>query len=98
MSEFTPGPWIITGQPRQARIIGPNGEAVGACRAKYRDAASYATRDANARLIAAAPDIYAALSSIATADPSKWEADVRDQFREWAQNVARAALSKASHD
>lgn len=51
-----------------------------------------------ADLIAAAPDMYAALSSIATADPSKWEADVRDQFREWAQNVARAALSKASHD
>lgn len=29
---------------------------------------------------------------IAAANPAQWEADVRDQFRAWAQNRARAAL------
>lgn len=49
--------------------------------------------DANARLIAAAPDLLAELQNIATADPSKWEPDVRDQFREWAQSRARLAIA-----
>lgn len=56
----TPGPWRIHGQPTQARIVGPSGEAVAACRAKYNDTESYATRDANARLIAATPKVLKA--------------------------------------
>lgn len=32
------------------------------------------------------------LQTIADADPAKWETDVRDQFRQWAQNRARAAI------
>lgn len=35
------------------------------------------------------------LRIIAEADPSKWDEDMRDQFREWAQNRARAALREA---
>lgn len=34
------------------------------------------------------------LEAIANADPSKWDADMRDQFREWAQSRARAAIAK----
>ena len=32
------------------------------------------------------------LRVIAAADPRKWESDVRDQFQQWAQNRARAAI------
>jgi len=36
----------------------------------------------------------AELRNIANADPSKWDADMRDQFQQWAQNRARAALAQ----
>ena len=39
-------------------------------------------------------ELRAELHRIATADPRKWEADVRDQFQQWAQNRARYALAK----
>lgn len=35
------------------------------------------------------------LRVIAAADPRKWESDVRDQFQQWAQNRARAAIDDA---
>ncbi len=35
------------------------------------------------------------LENIANAKPGEWDADVRDQFREWAQNRARQALTPA---
>lgn len=38
--------------------------------------------------------LVAELATIANADPAKWDADVRDQFREWSQNRARAALAQ----
>ena len=53
---------------------------------------------ANAHLIAAAPDLLAELQNIANADPSKWDADMRDQFQQWAQSRARAAIAKAEGD
>ena len=37
----------------------------------------------------------AELRNIANADPSKWDADMRDQFQQWAQNRARAVLNGA---
>jgi hypothetical protein len=40
-------------------------------------------------------DLVEALRGIADAKPSQWDPEVRDQFREWAQSVARAALAKA---
>lgn len=40
-------------------------------------------------------ELLAELKNIANADPSSWEADVRDQFRPWAQNRARHAIAKA---
>jgi hypothetical protein len=50
---------------------------------------------ANANVLAAAPDLLAELRNIAAADPSKWDEEVRHQFREWAQSRARAAIAKA---
>jgi chromatin segregation and condensation protein Rec8/ScpA/Scc1 (kleisin family) len=40
-------------------------------------------------------ELLAELRNIADADPSTWEPDVRDQFRQWAQNRARTAIAKA---
>jgi hypothetical protein len=51
---------------------------------------------ANARLIAAAPNLLAELQNIANANPREWDAEVRDQFQQWAQNRARAAIAKAT--
>lgn len=39
-------------------------------------------------------ELRAELHRIATADPRKWEVEVRDQFQQWAQNRARFALEK----
>lgn len=48
---------------------------------------------ANARLIAAAPDLLAELQNIANAEPSHWE--YPGDFRAWAQNRARTAIAQA---
>jgi hypothetical protein len=39
-------------------------------------------------------ELLAELRNIATADPSTWDADVRDQFRPWAQNRALSAMDR----
>lgn len=52
--------------------------------------------DDHARLIAAAPELLAVLRYIAIADPSRWYPEMRDQFRPWAQSVARDAIAKAT--
>ena len=67
----------------------------------YDDLTRTETAPAVAALIAAAPDLYAALEGIANADQSGWEPEYRTaaEFRRWAKNVARAALAKAvPHD
>jgi hypothetical protein len=97
-SKHTPGPWELELEPDGGFIItnGPaskDGTWVLAARGPIAHRA--AVSHANARLIAAAPDLLAELQNIANADPSKWEPDVREQFREWAQNRARAAIRKA---
>lgn len=40
-------------------------------------------------------ELLTELKIIANADPSKWDADVKDQFQQWAQNRARAVIAKA---
>ena len=69
MSKHTPGPWVarpyakgIEGNDLMPSIFGPDGRSIASCgNAKMR---SFETRDANARLIAAAPEMYAALKKI----------------------------------
>lgn len=46
--------------------------------------------------LSAHDDLVATLRGIAEADPAKWDAEVRDQFREWAQSRARFAIAKAT--
>lgn len=40
--------------------------------------------------------LLAELQNIAAADPRKWDAETRDQFQQWAQNRARAAIAKVT--
>ncbi len=47
---------------------------------------------ANARLIAAAPDLYAELQNIANIELLKF--DDADEFRDWARNRARNAIAR----
>ena len=46
--------------------------------------------------VARADRLEAELRNIADAKPGEWEPDMRDQFREWAQNRARQALRPPS--
>lgn len=57
MPKFTPGPWRATAYAGRAAVI--LNETITIC-----DCGSASYSPANARLIAAAPDMYAALESI----------------------------------
>lgn len=46
------------------------------------------------RLIQQRDELLAELGNIANARPTEWNEDVADQFREWAQNRARAVITK----
>ena len=92
----TPGPWRVA--PASLYVgsdinvdAGANGY-IAMC-GKLGDL----TAEANARLIAAAPDLLAELQNIANANPLNWDAPHNDfaTFHAWAQSRARAAIAKA---
>jgi hypothetical protein len=111
VSGHTPGPWEIAPHPDDAEVLEivseyseqPGGRKVAnwiaQCDAGIDNDDDFDVQlqrnKANARLIAAAPELLAELKNIANANPSTWDADLRDQFRPWAQNRARAAVAKA---
>jgi len=84
LAQHTPGPWSFTvsaesgGNPSAWNIIAPCGGVVAET--------GSGTDDANARLIAAAPELLAALQNILAANPDL--AEVADE--------ARAAIAKAT--
>ena len=61
----------------------------------WTDAAYIAAADPDtiAALLADYDRLQRELEFIAYANPSRWDADMRGQFQEWAQNRARAALA-----
>ena len=90
MSEHTPGPWrVFDGADHFIIGIGElNGDGITDCgfgiwRGKSEEA------QANARLIAAAPDLLAALRNF-------MEADGHSDFEESWWTAARAAIAKAT--
>lgn len=95
VSKHTPGPWrfYTEPQPNGCPIVGARGLMVAMLAHTVNQPEQREIALANARLISSAPMLLAELEAIANADPSKWDEEVRDQFREWAQNRARAALS-----
>ena len=87
MSAHTPGPWGLDGN----LIEGPDGERVACITAYSRRTPK---QKANARLIAAAPELLEALRGLLNApDPDEVE-DATPRFR--AVMKAHAAIAKAT--
>lgn len=90
---FTPGPW--EGDRTAVRSEGPRGRQVCLCEISVRGRPYDETYDealANARLIAAAPELYEALAGMVR----QWEpAYPIENDEQAAYDAARAALSKA---
>lgn len=90
MSEFkgTPGPWFITGSMTkyiEARIDGGMIQEVAACGPTHEDNGYGAQQNANANLIAAAPELLEALQEVVRISDRKHDA--------W--DKAKAAINKA---
>ena len=84
-AKHTPGPWRANDHiSPQMTVTGPDGEIVAPLR--YCDGAGRCRADYG--LIAAAPDLLAALEYILGWNPVEWSA-------EKARDVARAAVAKA---
>lgn len=77
MINHTPGPWVV--------IEGRFAWTIGKWPYRIAEISNVAEYKANARLIAAAPDLLEALEQIAWSNDSKWQAD-----------CARAAIKKAT--
>jgi hypothetical protein len=95
MSAHTPGPWavdITTNDNREAETVrGPDGVRIAATYKVHehridKTAAWYESR-ANSKLIAAAPDLLAALQKI--------DSNAAESV-EWIRRVAREAIAKAT--
>lgn len=94
MSMHTPGPWFGGSTIRDGSycIVGDGDSVV--CEFSNR---SGAMMNADARLIAAAPELLAELQNIANAkrfDREAFESDTA--FVEWARSRARYAIAKAT--
>lgn len=107
MTRFTPGPWAYEVLPSNEEersmpmadwtlmFIGPEDDERPGCVFRSFIEADYVTPDGNieadARLVAAAPELYEALKAIVADEP--WQNAPRDILRN-----ARAVLAKANGD
>ena len=67
MSKHTPGPWVVVGRLTkyvEARLVGGLIQEVAACGPTMADEGYGQQQEANARLIAAAPDLLEALQDV----------------------------------
>ena len=67
MSKHTPGPWVVVGRLTkyvEARLVGRLIQEVAACGPTMADEGYGQQQEANARLIAAAPDLLEALQDV----------------------------------
>ncbi len=87
-TKHTPGPW------REKGFIIESGAHDGDMFIPVADLVENGEVQANARLIAAAPDLLAELQNIANADTSDW--DDPNDFKAWAQSRARHTIAKAT--
>ena len=94
MIKHTPGPWTITVYPPDdygaedlCAYIDGNRKHVAHCMPP--DGTSTELRDANARLISAAPELLEALQLLL-------EQDDNGEDEIWVRNKARAAIAKAT--
>jgi hypothetical protein len=97
---FTPGPWILGGLGTIRAEVQPDGSGWNVCEAYGDDEMVLSgERDANARLIAAAPDLYAACKGLLDLLDMPAAKSVNDNahFEKVGAAIqqARAALAKA---
>lgn len=106
MNNHTPGPWATETWTyevdRDIPTIRTAGDAIAQALDLWRDGAdSTAERDANARLIAAAPDLLAALEEMVSEHDTYWRNTVADNPGYFPPDdtgglvLARAAIAKA---
>ncbi len=108
MSKFTPGPWVvfnsahdeqeIVGVTSQAdEHIDSDGDGADICEMANAGYLGQEQVEANARLIAAAPDLYEALKALLHEVNEAGLGTAKDYGWPNALNKTRAALSKVSH-
>lgn len=92
-AKFTPGPWSTDPDAEHMDVIGPCGIMIADCGMVDSNADTCRT---NAALIAAAPDLYEALSTLDRIERGLqgWHEDAK--LEAWAK--ARTALAKARGD
>jgi hypothetical protein len=93
MGEHTPGPWEYRA-PEKEEVWGPAIYASGAYD-RHMEPLAAATTEADARLIAAAPDLLAALEEIDS--DNEWQT-CGDSCVEFARPRIRAAIAKAKDE
>lgn len=89
-AKHTPGPWACVSTSNHAhdyRLINPDKSPL-AHRSEYND---HSEKYANARLIAAAPDLLTALEKIAAVDDGPLEWHINGVY---VGRIARAAIAK----
>ena len=102
MSKHTPGPWVVVGRLTkyvEARLVGRLIQEVAACGPTMADEGYGQQQEANARLIAAAPELLAALEGM-----EKWASSIHDGYPPSTASIAaapyreaaRAAIAKAT--
>lgn len=95
--KFTPGPWFITGSQTkyiEARIGGGMLQEIAAVGPTAADGGHGEQQEANAALIAAAPELLQALEGLLDADRA-YEYGGYTESELAAINQARAAIAKA---
>lgn len=100
MSKHTPGPWIWADGYCGLFGAGPNNEVLSYAAYEGMWLSHGAKRDANARLIAAAPDLLKAAKLVlawreAEEDHSEADAYERMNMRSESEKAIRAAIDKA---
>ena len=106
-AKHTPGPWAV-GDEERNNIVGPGGQvaSVGPFASGGASRGDFDTMTANARLIAAAPELLAAcIALLGESDPAleeayeRWvnlEDEAPEDVRTMLENEARAAIAKAT--
>lgn len=90
---FTPGPWMVTDNSQFVRSTDGRNRIVAEA-IHIPQIVPHAERAANARLIAAAPDLLEALRYAFEHAPKSFYLDGKSTPAEWIER-ARAALAKA---
>ena len=96
-AKHTPGPWRV-GPVDDTRVEDANGNEVAQIDGDYNQPDTWPLMEANARLIAAAPDMLAALKAAKEADKINIARGGAAKFIEAdqrAQRLIRAAIAKA---